>query len=305
MTDLILHHYDLSPFSEKVRLALGHKHQAWHAVEIPIWPPRPGTEPLTAGYRRSPVLQIGADIYCDTLLILREIERRHPAPVLYPAGLSGLVQALSQWAERALFMPVATLTTSIIGDQVPQAFLDDRVAFMKHDFSKQASLQALPLNRQRVTAAMTALADMLGDGRPFLLGANVSAADLSAYHPLWFARKNGGAGIEALLSFDALHGWMERIAAIGYGERHAMTPEAALDIAKVAEPVPTDGVIVDDASGLKGGERVLVHTDEPGEPITGTLVAANASEIVIRHEHQQVGFVHVHFPRLGYSVVAQ
>ena len=208
MPDLILHQYDLSPFCEKIRLAFGYKDLAWRAVEVPIWPPRPDTVPLTAGFRRAPVLQVGADVYCDTLLILRELDRRHPEPTLYPDDQVGLTSVLSWWADTTTFLPAATLTTSIIGDGVPADFIEDRIGFMKHDFSKAASVRDLPLNRQRTAAQMTFLADMLKDGRPFLLGQNLSVTDLSAYHTLWFARKNGGAEAEALLPFRPLIAWM-------------------------------------------------------------------------------------------------
>ena len=36
---------------------------------------RPLLSPLTGGYRRAPVLQVGADIYCDTNIILPALER--------------------------------------------------------------------------------------------------------------------------------------------------------------------------------------------------------------------------------------
>jgi len=78
MSDMILHHYPASPFSEKVRVAFGIKGLAWKSVIIPRILPKPDLMPLTGGYRKTPVLQIGADIYCDTQLILREIERRAP-----------------------------------------------------------------------------------------------------------------------------------------------------------------------------------------------------------------------------------
>ena len=35
MPDLILHHYNMSPFAEKARLILGHKGLAWQSVHIP------------------------------------------------------------------------------------------------------------------------------------------------------------------------------------------------------------------------------------------------------------------------------
>ena len=305
MASLILHHYDLSPFSEKVRLAFGAKAIAWRSVEIPIWPPKPDLMPMTAGYRRAPVLQIGADIYCDTLLILSEIDRLHPTPSLYPGDQHGLVAALSWWADTTMFMQAATLTTSIIGDGIPDAFIQDRIAFMKHDFSKAASVEALPLNRQRVQAQMNLIADMLKVGRPFLLGPKVSAADLSAYHPLWFTAKNGGADVQALLNFAPLRAWMDRIAGLGHGQREAFSGEAALAIARAATPMPGTGVDAGDPSGLKGGEAVSLRTDEAGDPIRGVLVAANMREIVIRSETERAGIVHVHFPRIGYSLVAE
>ncbi len=303
MADLILHHYDLSPFSEKVRLAFGLKGLDWRSVDIPIWPPRPDTVPLTAGYRRVPVLQVGADVYCDTLLILREIDRRFPEPSLYPDGSRALTAALSYWWDATTFLPAAKLTTSIIGDAIPEDFLRDRVAFMGEDFSRAASLNDLPQNRQRVRAQMGLLTDMLGDGRRFLLGNTLSAADLTAYHTMWFTKKNGGAEAEAMLPFEPLMPWMERIAAVGHGRRTDMSPTEALEVARAAEPSPI-GTFEDPASGLKAGDAVSILTDGGNDPIRGTLARADADEIVIRTEGPRSGAVHVHFPRFGYSAVA-
>ena len=36
MPDPILHHYDLSPYAEKIRLALGLKGMAWRSVQAPM-----------------------------------------------------------------------------------------------------------------------------------------------------------------------------------------------------------------------------------------------------------------------------
>ena len=105
MTDIILHHYETSPYSEKVRLGLGLKGLTWASVEIPVIMPKPDLTALTGGYRKTPVLQIGADIYCDSQLIMRELERRHPIPSFYPAG-RGAADALAWWAEKTMFSPV-------------------------------------------------------------------------------------------------------------------------------------------------------------------------------------------------------
>ncbi len=300
---VILHQYDFSPFSEKVRLAFGLKGMEWHAVDVPVAMPKPDLLPLTGGYRRAPVMQVGADVFCDTLLILREVERLRPEPSLYPDGQEGLAHALSWWAERTTFVPAAALATSVIGDQLPAEFIEERKSFMNHDFSKEASLRDRPLNVQRLHAHMAWLAQMLGDGRDFLLGRAPSAADLSAYHTIWFARKNGGAEAEAVLPLAPLLGWMDRVAALGHGTRREMPAGEALDIARASEPrdpgIPADG----DPSGLRAGQEVVVRADDRGrDPIRGTLVAADAREVVVMHRNDQVGAIHIHFPRAGFDV---
>lgn len=300
---VILHGYALSPFTEKVRLAFGFKGMGWHAVEVPIWMPKPDLMPPTNGYRRAPVLQVGADVYRDTLLILRAIERLRPEPTLYPDGQEGLAYALSWWAERTTFVPAASLATAVIGDKLPAEFIEERKAFMNHDFSKAASVRDRPLNIQRLHAHMAWLALMLRDGRPFLLGQAPSAADLPAYHTIWFARQNGGPDTEAALPLGPLLGWMGRIAALGHGMRQDMTAAEALDIARDTEPQnpvpPADG----DPSELRAGQDVVVQTDDTGrDPVRGALVAADAQEVVIRHANDRVGVVHIHFPRAGFEV---
>ncbi|WP_231877010.1 glutathione S-transferase N-terminal domain-containing protein, partial [Oleiphilus sp. HI0067] len=70
---IILHHYDKSPYAEKIRLMFGLMNTSWQSLlSLPI-PPRPNLDPLTGGYRRIPVAQIGADLICDTGLIAQEV----------------------------------------------------------------------------------------------------------------------------------------------------------------------------------------------------------------------------------------
>ena len=73
----ILHHYSMSPFSEKIRLMFGYAGLAWQSLPCPEMPPRPTVDPLSGGYRRIPIAQVGADIFCDSRLISAEIAREH------------------------------------------------------------------------------------------------------------------------------------------------------------------------------------------------------------------------------------
>src|SRR2546427_13241778 len=122
MAQLILHHYDISPYAEKIRAILGFKRLAWHSVHIPIVMPKPDLTALTGGYRLTPVLQIGADVYCDTKVIARRLERERPTPTLYPRGTAAAERALSLWGE-GIFIPLVVL--GFASGAFPEEFIAD------------------------------------------------------------------------------------------------------------------------------------------------------------------------------------
>ena len=109
MPDILFHQYDSSPFSEKVRVCFGIKNLAWAAVDQPVIMPKPELVALTGGYRRIPVMQIGADIYCDSQLIVRELERRFPEPTFFPQGDHGLAYANAMWSDRTVFQAAVAI----------------------------------------------------------------------------------------------------------------------------------------------------------------------------------------------------
>ncbi len=179
MPKLILHHFDYSPFAEKARLLLGFKHLSWSSVQIPMVMPKPELMPLTGGYRKTPVLQIGADIYCDTRLICRELERRFPSPTLFPGGNRGMALALSHWSDTALFEPGAGLSMAMT-TQVPEEVLADRREFFTFmDFSALAG--EVPHLSTQLRANAYLIEEQLADGRPYLFG---EAVRLGGHHQL-------------------------------------------------------------------------------------------------------------------------
>ena len=147
MTDVILHHYPTSPYSEKIRLALGVKKLAWRSVTIPQIMPKPDVIALTGGYRKTPIMQIGSDVYCDTACILRELERRFPQDSLY---VSPAAEPLASWCDTKMFGPAVGVAFAHIGHTLPQEFKDDRSKFSGRDF-----------NTDRMKAAMPHLIDQL------------------------------------------------------------------------------------------------------------------------------------------------
>ena len=304
MSDVILHHYDLSPFSEKIRLALGYKGIDWKSVKVDAVPPRPLLNALTGGYRRVPVLQIGADIYCDSAMIFDVLERLAPAPSLYPTG-EGISKALSLWWDRATWKPAIGVLVDYIGEHLPPEFLADRKDhYLGYDMSKEAMAPMLPVYVQQMTAFADWLSSMLA-GQDYLTGDALSAADITCYHSLWLLRANCGAeAIDTQLRLSAdVTAWMDRIAAVGHGNQTENTPDDAIAAAKATAPAAV-AITHDDASGLSVGTLVTVTPDDNARvPVEGTLVAANAQEIVISRETAEAGTVHIHFPRAGFETL--
>ncbi|MFT6046309.1 MAG: hypothetical protein ACI9WC_002014, partial [Arenicella sp.] len=90
---MILHHYKLSPFSEKIRLMFGYCDMSWSSAISPAMPPRSIVDPLAGGYRRIPVAQLGADIFCDSRIITSEIAELCGRPEMAMENCSKEIQA--------------------------------------------------------------------------------------------------------------------------------------------------------------------------------------------------------------------
>lgn len=304
MTDIIFHHYWSSPFSEKVRVIFGMKKLAWRSVEIPNMMPKPDVMPLTGGYRKTPVMQIGADIYCDTQLIIRELERRYPQhPVVRDGGLS---YGLGFWTDRPFFQATVPIIFGEIGPMIPEAFKKDREKmFPERPFNYEQMKAASPMFRDQWRAHAAMISDSLAHGKLYLGGDTASAIDAHCYMNLWFLRNPLGAVADALLTeFPAVSAWYERVKAIGHGTFTPMDSGEALAIARNATPTPAAKPDRFDPNGRKPGDRVSVMADDYGrDPVVGDIVFSNAHEIAIRRVAPEVGDVVVHFPRAGFMVM--
>ena len=303
MADLILHHYPNSPFSEKVRLILGFKGMAWRSVIVPAVMPKPDVLALTGGYRRTPFMQIGADIYCDSALIARVLDGLQPSPPLYPNG-APLALPLAQWADFTLFWAAAAWAmqpagaAAVLGQQAPetlQAFGADRAAMtgaMRRLTLADAAVQ--------LRAHLAALQAQLALGGPWLLGAAPCVADFSAAHPLWFIRQAAPVA-QVLDAYPQVQAWLDRVLAIGHHSHTDLASAEALLIAAAASGhAPTQ---VQPGLGLEAGQAVTVGAIDYGQdPVAGSLVGLTADEVVIQRQDERAGSLHVHFPRFGFQI---
>lgn len=306
MSDLILHHYPTSPFAEKVRLILGHKQLAWKSVFIPMIMPKPDLTALTGGYRKTPVLQIGADIYCDTALICDVLEQLAPSPTLCPDALQGAARIVAQWADSALFTVAMAWNFQPAGvSQVfagapaegVQAFVADRAAM-------RGGAARMPFTDAAATykSYLSRLANML-HGQDYLLAAQPCLADFAAYHPLWFTQERTPAVAGILDATPEVKAWMSRMQAIGHGTTGTCSADEALQQARDATPCPLQNEVFLDEHGIALGSQVVIAADNFGlEPTEGELVSATATRFTLRRQGERSGTVHVHFPRVGFTL---
>jgi glutathione S-transferase len=302
---IILHHFEKSPFSEKVRLVFGLKNIAWTSVLIPRIMPRPDLMPMTGGYRRTPTLQIGADIYCDTQIIIRELERRFALPTLFPDGNAGLPWALGMWTDRSFFQNTVNLVFGSLADQVPKDFREDREQLRGQKFDVDAMKAAIPQMRDQLRANVDWIEAQFGDGRAWLLGKQPSLGDVNAYMNIWYVRGNLPDAAKLFERFPTMLAWEQRVKAIGHGSREReLTSAEALEIARNATPQTSTAQDIGDLNGRKPGDRVQVIPDDYGRiPVEGTIVSLSAQHIAIRRKDERAGEVVVHFPRAGFLVV--
>ncbi len=313
MTNAILHEYPGSPFSEKIRVLFGYKDMSYQSVTIPVIMPKPDLIPLTGGYRRTPVLQIGANIYCDTRLITKVIETLQPTPSLYPVDEEATVNIMAQWADQHLFGIAVALCFSPAGLQafaaampkaISEAFAADRKAMRKMGISNPIHPDVA---HSHMHVYLQQLNNQLGEnapnGRDFIFGTEPTIADFSVFHCLWFVQRN--EGVSAILKpFTAVCEWMQRIDAFGHGEVIEISGQDAIDIA-ISSTVnePESGSV--SFTGFNRGDRVtVVGTDLGIDPVEGDLVAAADDEIIIRRRDERAGELLVHFPTIGYHLAA-
>jgi glutathione S-transferase len=304
--EIILHHYPPSPVSEKVRVALGIKNLAWRSVEIPRVPPKPDVMPLTGGYRRTPIMQIGADVFCDSQCILRELQRRYPQPSFYPAGADGLPWGIGRWTD-ALFETAVRISLGANAAQLPEDFARDRVRLFLGPTGSLAQVQAdIPHAAAQVRAQLGWMEERLAGGRRFMLGEQPGLPDAMCYYLVWFVRARWQGGPAMLAEFPALEAWAQRVKAIGHGRPSPLRSGEAVEIARAAEPETPERADPRDPQGLAPGQHVTVVPDlDSGEtPVAGEIRLVERDRIALLREDPRVGRVCVHFPRVGYRVAS-
>ena len=268
---------------------------------------------LTGGYRKTPFLQIGSDIYCDSALICDVLEHVQPTRTLYPEHDKGLGRIVAQWADTTLFWAAMAYNLQPKGAASLFAHVPPEEA---KAFAADRAAMSAGMGRLRPADATAAyksylrrLANML-DGQDFLLGSAPCIADFAAYHPLWFTAHCVPVMADILQATPAIGDWMARMAALGHGTMEKLS--ATESIAACAASTGATGSIgtksdiltdstFQDEHGIPLGSAVTIAAETFGPEATpGVLVAATRTRFTLERVDERAGTVHVHFPRIGY-----
>ena len=303
---VVLHHYDFSNYSEKVRLIFGLKSISWQSVVIPSFGTKPSYTELTGGYRRTPALQIGADVYCDTSLIISTLEECFPLPSIYPGSnklrTKMLCESLVYWAEKNLMRSIALYITGLHAEDFPDEFHEDRARLHYRapptlSAVKNAASRYLP----QVLSQLPLIEELLIPGQDYIFKEGLSLADVSLYQCPWFLNIIGGDS-HLLKGMPKVLAWMKNIEMLGHGSFQKISQTSALEIASACLPAQIHAACALDCEQITLGSQVVVGPFGERSAASGTLVHADDKLITLAHTGKECGLVHVHFPRHGYWV---
>jgi len=249
-------------------------------------------------------MQIGADVYCDSSLICKMIDRIAPEPPLYPQAIAGPAEIIAQWADSTLFWTAVPYTMQPAGvahifagapPEAIKAFGADRAAM--YPTMRRAPI---PDAHAALTAYLGRLESMLHDGGPFLLGRTASIADFSAAQSIWYMRRVPAIAA-TLAPYAGVIRWFERVAAFGHGESEPMGSDEAIQVAASAHAHAPASIAAGQPFAA-GAEATIAAADYAHDEIAGSIVGLDDHEVVVARDDPRAGRVHVHFPRIGFHL---
>ena len=265
-----------------------------------------------------PILCIGKHAYCDSRIILRELQARYPLKYQKSGSLAdkGIEKLFQHWSiDGGLFRrAVSLLPVERSRSAFSPAFMADRSEMMGAPFTTELLIKSRPESTSYIRAAFDLLeSTFLADGRPWILDGEQgpTAADIEAVYVFrWLIYDLKSLRKENVSEsmFPKTFAWVRRF-------------DQAVSDASIVSPKPTtlsgndavrkilespDGAkhsIVDKADplGLKVGQPVEVWPTDSGSKHhdIGSLVSLSVDEVCIRNSKG----VFVHFPRWNFRIV--
>lgn len=172
----ILFLWPLSAWASKITAYFALRQIPYTTLEQPITQPRPDLAALGIKYRRIPLLSLGRDIYCDTLLILEKLEHLYPASATHPSITAtqpteiALEKLLEKWTDVVVFKSAAAVISSDLELMKDAKFQSDREELWGRKWDADTQDRLRPAALADMRAHWDFLEQMLSDGRRWILG---------------------------------------------------------------------------------------------------------------------------------------
>ncbi len=299
---MILHHYDMSPFSEKIRLMLDYAGIEWQSSIVPPMPPRPSIDPIVGGYRRIPIAQIGADVFCDTQIICAEVAALSNQAELSYESLSVEEIDYLEHIEKDVFFAVpnsssglntiALLFKTFTPIQAIK-FIKDRIGVAK---GMKLKMKSRHKSQALLDSSIDELETRLSDDL-FLQGGRPTIMDFSVHHVIWF--RANSFGNDFLRDKPRIAKWFASMNKLSKDARNPIDRSQLVAVTKGATPRQLDDNLM---QGEYLGKAVSIRPDDYArDAVEGILVGQDINRSVLRRPTKQCGDVHIHFPKRGFE----
>ncbi|KAG8525830.1 uncharacterized protein KY384_000590 [Bacidia gigantensis] len=318
--DIILYHYQFSPFARRVTWYLTLRGIPYAECLQPAILPRPDLERLGVAYRRIPILAHGRSIYCDSRLILEKLESAFPNSHLESIDpeQEAVRQLLATWTiDGGIFMRAAQMIPPELPLLKDPKFQKDRENYTGRSWSEEQVKALRPEAIVHIQQGFDFLEKgLLADGREWILNTKgPSLADIEAIWPFHWMIDLKRALPKDKFSPDIypkVYTWVKRFSEAVATAKAKMDKPVRLsgeEAAKVTNsasvsPIDREGDLVDDGdpTHLKHGAQVESWPIDTGfkSRDRGNLVRLNEYECVLENS---LG-VRIYHPRWNFRIQA-
>jgi glutathione S-transferase len=234
------------------------------------------------------------------------LEARYPQLSVYGKYAPGMSNAIMTWAEDQFFWPAARYITGVNADHVHESLHSDRAAMRgNHPPDLERVKKAASRNLPEMHIQFEWVQDVLSRTKAYILGDEISLADLAVYHGIWFLGVFKINALDLVEPYPDILPWMKRVEQLGHGVRKEFSAEEALGVAKLADPAPLPQSISDAVAPPLGSQVTMQPLDYGSDPVQGELVYLGRNHVTLRRETgSELGTMAVHFPRMQYMLRA-
>jgi glutathione S-transferase len=293
---------------KKIMALLGYTKLDWYSELTSKGVPRPVQEILVGNYsRRIPILQIGADIYCDTKEICHQIAEISGIEELSFYHLSKEQQHFADELEYEFGRAVVAKLTpmELIISYFKHIPMKDACTFLIDRLKLKSKMKENnPLNEKSNVEWTKFLIqyfkkiDNKLENHSFLsLEASPNYIDFTTYTHIWYSKRVNN--LKYAKDLTNIRRWLKRMDSYDLGNYKELSEGEAIEAAKQNKPKSLDNSLLNRTNKLNKSTSITINDGLSFimEPVQGILLGENDKKSILKRENRTIGTVHVHLPK--------